>query len=191
MSRWRGSVIIIITWCLLALGSLIPVTNLLQSSFPLFTVLWILPPLIVVVVSGDSQRVGFRAVRPGELARVAVINLGGLLLLMLLVEPWSHTYAMLLQAAMGGSRPDPTFAWLVRYPGFSGLAGMFLFSGLVTLYGEELFFRGWLLQSFQKRLGKSWAVALQAGLYVLPNLLVTIALPPLQAVLFRIQEDRV
>jgi len=34
-------------------------------------------------------------------------------------------------------------------------------------------------------------VALQAGLFVLPNLLVTIALPPLQAVLFRIQEDRV
>jgi membrane protease YdiL (CAAX protease family) len=39
---------------------------------------------------------------------------------------------------------------------------MVLFSGLITLFGEELFFRGWLLQLFCKRWGTSWAIILQA-----------------------------
>jgi membrane protease YdiL (CAAX protease family) len=61
---------------------------------------------------------------------------------------------------------------------------MTLYSGLVTLFGEELFFRGWLLQLFQKRLGAAWAVVLQALLFVIPNLLVALALPSLQGLLY-------
>jgi membrane protease YdiL (CAAX protease family) len=57
---------------------------------------------------------------------------------------------------------------------------MTLYSGLVTLFAEELFFRGWLLQLFRKRFGRTWAVILQALLFVLPNLFAALALPPLQ-----------
>ena len=61
---------------------------------------------------------------------------------------------------------------------------MALYSGLVTLFGEELFFRGWLLQSLQKRMRTRWAVLTQAALFVLPNLLAALALPILQGWLY-------
>lgn len=64
------------------------------------------------------------------------------------------------------------------------LGAMALSSGLVTLFGEELFFRGWLLQLLQRNLNVAWAVVLQALLFTVPNLLVAFALPTLQGVLY-------
>jgi membrane protease YdiL (CAAX protease family) len=61
---------------------------------------------------------------------------------------------------------------------------MFLFSGSVTLFGEELFFRGWLLQFLRKHWGTTWAIIIQALLFVIPNSLVALVLPPLQGVLY-------
>jgi membrane protease YdiL (CAAX protease family) len=55
---------------------------------------------------------------------------------------------------------------------------------LVTLFGEELFFRGWLLQLLQRRWGMLWAIIVQATLFTLPNLLVALVLPPLQGWLY-------
>jgi membrane protease YdiL (CAAX protease family) len=73
---------------------------------------------------------------------------------------------------------------MVRFPKIPAFGAMTLYSGLVTLFGEELFFRGWLLQLLQKRVGTLWAVALQALLFVIPNLLVAFALPFLQGFLY-------
>ncbi len=176
--------IIFAIWSILALAILLPVTFLLKSSFPIFTVLWILVPLIVVFIKKDASRVGFRAVSWRELAQATLINLGGLLLLMLVFEPWSHTYQKLINAALSSQVPDATFAWLLRFPRIPALAGMFLFSGLVTLFGEELFFRGWLLQLLRKRWGRTPAIIIQALLFVVPNSLVALVLPPLQGVLY-------
>ena len=103
-------------WCLLALASLIPVTALLEGSFPIFTVLWILVPLGVVLKTRDARRVGFRRIPWREFVRVTAINLGGLFLISLVIEPWSHTYQRLLEAALSSRTPDTTFAWLLRYP---------------------------------------------------------------------------
>jgi membrane protease YdiL (CAAX protease family) len=180
----RRSLIIFTLWCLLALAVLLPVTLLLNGSFPLFTVVWILVPLIAVACTKDASRVGFRAIPWGEFARSAALNLGALLLLMLLFEPWSHTYQMLVNAALANQQPDPTFAWLVRLPKLPALGGMLLYSGLVTLFGEELFFRGWLLQLLRGRVGDVWAVVIQALLFTLPNLLAGFVLLPLQGALY-------
>jgi membrane protease YdiL (CAAX protease family) len=103
---------------------------------------------------------------------------------MLAFEPWSHTYQMLVQAAMRENPPDTTFAWLVRLPRLPALGAMFLYSGLVTLFGEELFFRGWLLQLFKRKWGPVWGIVLQAALFIIPNLPVAFVLPPLQAFLY-------
>jgi membrane protease YdiL (CAAX protease family) len=147
-------------------------------------VLWILVPLIVVFIKKDASRVGFRTVPWRELVQAILINLGGLLLLMLVFEPWSHTYQKLLEAALSSQSPDATFAWLLRFQRIPALAGMFLFSGLVTLFGEELFFRGWLLQLLRKRWGTTRAIIIQALLFVIPNSLVALVLPPLQGMLY-------
>jgi membrane protease YdiL (CAAX protease family) len=184
LSRWKRPEIVFAIWSLLALASLLPVTLLLNGSFPVFTVLWILVPLIAVGRTKDASQVGFRAIPWRELIQVTAINLGGLFVVMLFVEPWSHTYQMLLKAALSSQQPDTTFAWLLRFQRVPALGAMLLYSGLVTLFGEELFFRGWLLQLLQKRWGTAWAVVIQALLFMVPNLLATFVLPPLQGVLY-------
>jgi membrane protease YdiL (CAAX protease family) len=176
--------VIFTLWTLLALALLLPVTQLLQAAFPIFTVVWILVPVLAVWRSGDARVAGFGRVSWRRLVPTTAINLGGLLVVMALVEPWSHTYQKLLALALSGPAPDSTFAWLLRFPRLPALTGMALFSGLVTLFGEELFFRGWLLQFLQKRLGAAPAVLLQALAFVLPNLLVALALPALQGWLY-------
>ncbi|MDX9955175.1 MAG: hypothetical protein RBT75_13810 [Anaerolineae bacterium] len=138
-------------WVFLALALLMPVTLLLQGAFPIFTVVWLLVPLVAVLKAKDATRVGFRTVPWRQLAQATALNLGSYLLLTLLLEPWSHTYEQLLTLALSGSTPDTTFAWLLRFPRPLALTGMLHYSGLITLFGEELFFRGWLLQLLQRR----------------------------------------
>ncbi len=183
-SRQKLPVIVFTIWALLALACLWPVAQMLRGPFPIFTVVWIVVPLGAVWLTKDARRVGFRAIAWRQLAQTTALNLGGLLLLMLLFEPWSHTYQRLLALVLSAPTPDTTFAWLLRFPRISALRLMVLYSGLVTLFGEELFFRGWLLQLLQKRWGAGWAVFLQALLFTVPNLLVAIALPPLQGILY-------
>ena len=132
----------------------------------------------------DAGRIGFRVISWQELVLITAINLGTLLTLMLLFEPWSHTYQKLLALVLSSSPPDTTFAWLLRLPRIPALVAMTIYSGFVTLFGEELFFRGWLLQLLQKRLGSTWAVILQALIFVVPNLLVAFLLPSLQGFLY-------
>jgi membrane protease YdiL (CAAX protease family) len=61
---------------------------------------------------------------------------------------------------------------------------MLAYSGLVTLFGEELFFRGWLLQVLKKRMKAYWSIILQALCFMIPNLLASFLLPALQGVLY-------
>ncbi len=185
-SRLKIPVIIFVVWALLALAVLLPITQLLKGAFPIFTAAWILVPSIAVLLSKDAGRVGFRSISWRDLAPAAIINLGGLLLLMLLFESWSHTYRLLLGAALAGQTPDTTFAWLLRFPKIPGLGSMLLYSGLVTLFGEELFFRGWLLQLLKRRWGGVWAIFIQALLFTIPNLPVAFFLPPLQGILYAV-----
>lgn len=184
VSRLKKTETLCVIWCLLGLISLYPVTKLLGGALPLFTVVWLLVPLIVVVVRKDAGQVGFRRIPWGAFWRVAALNLVSLLVITLLIEPWSHTYQMLLEAALGSQPPDTTFAWLLHFGKFPALSAMFFYSGFVTMFGEELFFRGWLLQQLKKRWGNRWAIVLQAALFVIPNLLAALVLPPLQSVLY-------
>jgi membrane protease YdiL (CAAX protease family) len=183
-SRLKSPQVVFTVWALAALLVLQPVSSLLRGSFPIFTVVWIAVPLIAAWRTKDAGRVGFRSVFWRKLGLVTAINLAGLLALMLLFEPWSHTYQKLLALVFSSRTPDTTFAWLLRLPRIPALGAMGLYSGLVTLFGEELFFRGWLLQLLQARLGSVRAVLLQALLFVIPNLLVAFMLPALQGLLY-------
>ncbi len=180
----KKSEILLIVWCTLALISLFPVTILLHGSFPLFTFVWLLIPLIAVVKTKDASLTGFRHVTGQEFVRTAALNLLGLFAVTLLIEPWSHAYQMLVKVALSSQSPDTTFAWLLRFDRVPALSAMFIYSGFVSMFGEELFFRGWLLQLLQKRLGALWAVMIQALLFTILNLFVLIALPPLQSILY-------
>ncbi len=174
----------LVTWALLALALLALLTPLLDSPFPIFTVIWLVVPLIAVFRPSSARSVGWHLVPAPEFLRVTAICLSVMLLLVALVEPWSHAYRLLLQMATAGPRPDSTFAWLVRYPGLAGWGGMLVYSGTVTLLAEELFFRGWLLQLLLKRTGRNRAIVFQALLFTVPQLLPALLMPVGQGIVY-------
>ena len=164
-------------WMIAILIGLFPLAAYMGSSLPIFTILWLLPVLIVLSVKKDAQCVGLGPIALRTLLTTAALALGGLLLVAVLVEPWSRAYTQLVRMALSAAQPDLTFIWLARIPGAGGFAVMLLFSGLVSLFAEELFFRGWLLQALAARLGLRWAVLLQALAFALPNGLAAWVLP--------------
>jgi membrane protease YdiL (CAAX protease family) len=181
---WGSLETAFVLWAGLALAALLPATLFLRGSFPLLTVAWLAVPLLVVIFTREAGRAGFHLIPWREFLVTAGINLGLLLLLAALVEPWSHAYGDLVQAAVAGSPPDTTFAWLARFTGLPAWGGLLLYSGLVTIFGEELFFRGWLLQALLRKMSRTWAILLQAALFTLPQLLAALLLPALQGAIY-------
>jgi membrane protease YdiL (CAAX protease family) len=171
-------------WAVGALLVLPPVTVALDGSFPVFTVAWILVPLVLVVRGVSAAAVGFRSVPASPLLATMAVNLGLFFALMLAFEPWSHTYERLLEFVVSNQRLDTTFAWLVRLPRPPALAAMAVYSGLVTMFGEELFFRGWLLQTLRRRTGTMRAIVIQATLFAIPQTLVAFVLPPFAGIVY-------
>jgi membrane protease YdiL (CAAX protease family) len=159
---------------------------LLDAAMPFFTFIWLLVPLGVLLRSRYAGFLGIRRVPWRDLLPVVAINLALWWLLMALFEPWTHIYRDLVREAMSGASPDTTFGWLERYPGAPGWIGLALYSGLVTLFAEELFFRGWLLQVLDRKMKTVWAVVLQAVLFSLPQALVMFVFPPLQGVIWTV-----
>lgn len=177
---------IFVIWVGLALLTLIPIMVLLRGAFPLFTVIWLTVPLLIVLHTRDANQAGFRKISWRVFLIATAINLSILLVIAILVEPWSHSYQALVKATITSVRPDITFAWLIRFKGFLAWAGMLLYSGIVTIFGEELFFRGWLLQNLRTRIGKTWAVVIQSVLFTTPQLLAAFLLTPLQGAVYAV-----
>ena len=94
------------------LVSLYPVATHLETGFPFFTVIWLVVPLIAVLRWRNAALVGFRTVPRRLFWVTTAINLGLLLLVIALFEPWSHAYGTLVREATKG---DTTLESLVRH----------------------------------------------------------------------------
>ncbi|MDP4145479.1 MAG: CPBP family intramembrane metalloprotease [Bacillota bacterium] len=175
-----------ILWAVSALFLVIIISTFFGTSFPMFTIIWISVPLIAVIRKKDASITGFRQVPINELIKFTLINLGLTLLIYGIFEPWSHTYQELLKIITGSRTPDVTFIWLTKYSGTKAWLSMLLFSGFVTLFGEEIFFRGWLLQYLKKRINTNWAIIIQSAIFIIPNTLVAFFMIPLQGVLYTV-----
>ncbi|MFC7174986.1 CPBP family intramembrane glutamic endopeptidase [Haloplanus litoreus] len=178
----RHRITIAIFWTGLALTALVITPLMLRTTTPIFQMFWLIVPLISLIRHRNTDRVGFRTPDREQGLRAAIaagIVYGTLLIL---VEPWSGVYDRLLVLAFEG--PDPTFAWLVRFDGVDGWVGLALFSGFVTLYSEELFFRGWLLQALNQRTTPRVAVAGQAVVFTIFQSIPIFFFEPLQAGLY-------
>jgi membrane protease YdiL (CAAX protease family) len=86
--------------------------------------------------------------------------------------------------ALGGR--DTTFRWLVQYEGVPAWAGYVLFTLLVGIFAEELFFRGWLLQALRERIPVAWAIVVQAVLFSVPQSLAALMMPWPQGFFFAV-----
>jgi membrane protease YdiL (CAAX protease family) len=184
--RWGTAEIIGVIWIGLALIVLVPITLFLHGSIPFFTVIWLIDPLFNVIHTVDAHQVGIRGITWQKFISTTAINLLLLLLVSVFVEPWSHTYQALVNSALSNRPPDTTFAWLINFTGFRAWSGLILYSGFVTMFGEELFFRGWLLQSLQRRMNTKLAIVVQAALFTVPQVLVVLLLAPLQGAIYTV-----
>jgi membrane protease YdiL (CAAX protease family) len=171
-------------WLLLDLLIIIPVQRWLDGAFPFFTFVWLLPPLIILLISKDPGWIGIRRVAMRVFLPALGLNAFGVFLVMALLEPWSHAYQTLIVKALASTPPDTTFAWLLRFPGAPGLVLMFLYTGLVTIFAEELFFRGWLLQWLGKKMPPIWSILLQALLFSMPQAIAALFLGPVQGLVY-------
>jgi len=183
IKKWGTMELIFVAWTGLALVLSCLAALYLRGSFPIFTIIWLIVPWLIVIRTHDAHRAGFNRISWLQFLSTTVINLV-MLLVSLLVEPWSHAYQALVRGAISGTPPDTTFAWLLRFKGLTAWGGLLLYSGLVTIFGEELFFRGWLLQSFQRRMNKAWAIVIQAALFTIPQLLAAFMLTPVQGLIY-------
>jgi hypothetical protein len=117
VKKWGIGETLFVAWIGAAMAVLIPAMRYLRGSFPLFTFVWLVVPLLAVILTRDANRVGFRGISWWEFLSTTAINLAGLFLVSVLVEPWSHAYQTLVREAISNSPPDTTFAWLVRFDG--------------------------------------------------------------------------
>jgi membrane protease YdiL (CAAX protease family) len=172
-----------VIWIILAILMAVGMTLFLHGQLPFFTLLWLCIPLIVVLRKRDARRIGFSMVKRKDFILATGVCVIAQFVISALCEPWSHAGQTLYNMALSSQPPDNTFL-LLHFGGFAGWSGMIIFSALVTLFAEELFFRGWLQQLLLHRFRSGWAILIQATLFtILVNLLVALSMPPMQAVI--------
>jgi len=131
---------------------------------------------------GDASAIGVISLDVRHFLETSVAAGIAYAALLLAVEPWTGVYDRLLELTLEG--PDPTFAWLVRFDGLAAWGGLAIFSGLVTLYSEELFFRGWLLNVLKRRTRPTVAVVGQAMVFTLFQSIPVLFFSPVQALVY-------
>jgi membrane protease YdiL (CAAX protease family) len=182
--RFGKHEIIALIWTLSAIALTFLATSILQGSFSIFTFLTLVILLGILIRNRDAVEMGFRSVKWSSLFKYTGINLLGSLGLMIIFEPWSHTYQMLISEAISSPRPDTTFGWIVLFPGVPGWLAFIFFAGFVSLFAEEFFFRGWLLNWLKRRMSEKPAILMQATIFTIPQALAALLLPPTQGLLY-------
>ena len=176
---WGSSETFAVIWIIAALllAVLFPIWQ--DLSLPIFTLLFLIIPLVILIKRKNAKRLGMGKIELGMILKWAAIYFGALILVYAIFEPWSGAYRFILSEATGSGSTDPTFFWLRLFEGPGGFLGMFLFSGLITIFAEELCFRGWLLRTLEPKVGGVWANVIQAAIFTLPQLVVVFIMPSL------------
>lgn len=160
---------VFLVWTILATILAIGISVYYKASLPIFTLIWLIVPIIVVLKKRDAKVVGFRKVKFKKLIKYTLINLITTLIIILVIELLTNTYKDLVEIAVYETDFDVTFHWLNELNGYYGYIVMFLVSTLITIFGEELFFRGYLIQLFKRKFNVKTAIILQAILFSLPH----------------------
>lgn len=182
---WTKQETVALLWLLGATLIVITFSLWQNLNIPVFTLLFLSLPLANLLIQKDAKRIGMGWIGFGKVIKWAGINLGILILIYAIFEPWSGAYAFILKEATGAGSTDPTFAWLTLFEGICGWLGMFLFSGLFSIFAEEVCFRGWLLRTFTPKVGPLWSNLIQAALFTLPQLIVVFLMPsPIMGVVY-------
>lgn len=173
-------------WMVAAMVTAAVVAWRLRCGPPIFTFALLAIPLVDLLRHRDPGRVGIRRVGVRLLGRTTAVIALASGALFAVTEPWSNTYAQLVDKALSAHPLDSTFAWVVRLDGAGAWTGLVLYSGLVTIFAEELFFRGWLIQLLCRRTRPFLAITAQAALFTLLQALAAAQLSPLRGSLYAV-----
>ncbi len=172
-------------WIISAFLCAVLAAHFLHGAFPWFTMIWLVVPFVAVLRSRDSKQIGLCRIPVKDFLGVTSAALLALVVITFLFEPWPHTGQKLYRLALFSPAPDATFLWLRWFEGATGWVLMVVYSALVTVFAEEIFFRGWLLLWLLQHLRTMWAIIIQATIFtLLVNLFVALFMPPLQAIIY-------
>lgn len=148
----------------------------LQSDFPFFIYLNLILSLIIVFKSKQIHQFGINTLPAKKLVLFAFVNLVSILMVYLLIEPWAHLYEKLLEISLEQG-VDITFGWIFHYPRIIALLIVLMFAGFVTIFSEELLFRGILEGYLLQKLPPVIAIAIQSIVFSIPQSLLLFVLP--------------
>jgi membrane protease YdiL (CAAX protease family) len=140
-----------IGWLTAAAITAVMVPPMIGASLPVLTLVWLVIAAVVLRRTRTPSALGLVHVPGCEFSRVTIAATVAMTLLFGVAEALTHPYRELLELVRDESTPDSTFAWVIEHgPGW-GLVGFVLYGGLVTIFAEEIVFRGALMTSVRHR----------------------------------------
>lgn len=138
-------------WLAAAAVAAVVVPIAIGAALPVLTFVWLAVAAVALRRRGTPSVLGL--VRPprGELVRVTAIASLAMTVLFGVAELLAHPYRELLDLVREESSPDSTFAWVVEYGRGWGLVGFAVYGVFVTIFAEEIVFRGVLMTRLRQR----------------------------------------
>jgi membrane protease YdiL (CAAX protease family) len=172
-----------IGWLGMAAAASVAVPIVIGAGVPVFTLVWLAIAALVIRRRRSPSVLGLARPPRGELVRVT----GASMLLMTglfgVAELTTHPYRDLLDLVRDEPSPDSTFAWVIEYGIGGGLVGFAVYGALVTIFAEEIVFRGALMTRLRPH-GRAIAVAGTTIAFAAVQALPAALLPPRAAVGF-------
>lgn len=169
---------ILFAFVLTTLGFLI-----LESDFPLFIYINLILSFIIINKINDVNQFSSNWLSINNFIKYSFMNLFGILVIYFIFEPWSHTYQKLLTASLENG-VDVTFGWIQKYNNSFGFLLIFLFSLFVSIFSEELMFRGVLEGYLFQKTTPIKGIIIQALIFSIPQCLILIVLPLANGLLY-------
>ena len=140
-----------IGWLAAAAVAAVVVPLVIGAALPVLTFVWLVIAAVVLRRTGTPSSLGLVQVPGREFVQVTVATTVAMTLLFGTAEVLTHPYRELLELVRAESRPDSTFAWVIEYGGGWGLVGFAVYGALVTIFAEEIVFRGALMSRLRHR----------------------------------------
>ena len=138
-------------WLAAASVAALVVPLVIGATLPVLTIVWLFIGAVVLRRTRSTAALGLVRVPGRELARVTVVATVAMTLLFGVAEAVTHPYRELLELIRTESMPDSTFAWVIDDGRGWGLVGFVVYGGLVTMFAEEIVFRGALMAWLRRR----------------------------------------
>jgi membrane protease YdiL (CAAX protease family) len=140
-----------IGWLAAAAVAAVVVPVAIGASLPVLTLVWLAIAALVLHRTRTPAGLGLVQVPIGEFIRITLGATVAMTLLFGVAEMTTHPYRELLDLVREESAPDSTFAWVVDHGAGWGLVGFAVYGALVTIFAEEIVFRGALMTRLRPR----------------------------------------